>query len=132
MESLLVAWPGHLYGNGVLGRAAIKTNGNKSSSEEVTNKLQFPLGMRRYENLLTVVVQNLLNLLFFGHLKNLLYRWPSNVQRRMFSIVPSAVSMTLAPVDSVCPVSPINRSHKILWVYDKVIGAQSARHSVFL
>lgn len=51
MESLLVAWPGHLYGNGVLGRAAIKTNGNKSSSEEVTNKLQFPLGMRRYQNL---------------------------------------------------------------------------------
>ena len=52
MESLLVARPGHLYGNGVLGRAAIKTNGNKSSSEEVTNKLQFPLGMRRYQNLL--------------------------------------------------------------------------------
>ena len=50
MESLLVARPGHLYGNGVLGRAAIKTNGNKSSSEEVTNKLQFPLGMRRYQN----------------------------------------------------------------------------------
>ena len=69
MESLLVAWPGHLYGNGVLGRAAIKTNGNKSSSEEVTNKLQFPLGMRRYQNLL-----NLLRI-FSGTL-NLLYRWP--------------------------------------------------------
>lgn len=70
MESLLVARPGHLYGNGVLGRAAIKTNGNKSSSEEVTNKLQFPLGMRRYQNLLNYTEN------FFGHLKNLLYRWP--------------------------------------------------------
>ena len=70
MESLLVARPGHLYGNGVLGRAAIKTNGNKSSSEEVTNKLQFPLGMRRYQNLLNYTEN------FFGLLKNLLYRWP--------------------------------------------------------
>ena len=69
MESLLVARPGHLYGNGVLGRAAIKTNGYKSSSEVVTNKLQFPLGMRRYQNLL-----NLLRI-FSGTL-NLLYRWP--------------------------------------------------------